>query len=141
MYDGRSGPKPCSGHTQLVASVCANICNFFLREIAAVLSAISFVGLAVGLAGAAEITMGETVVLEGQIEPGDYEKLRDFLVVGRDYGFNGPSCSAIYLDGCPKEIYLASPVGDLAAAIKIGRLIRALGWATNVPNRHLAKKG
>jgi hypothetical protein len=90
----------------------------------------------VGVASAAEITVGSTVVLEGQIEVGDYDKLRDFLVANRDYGTSsGPACFAEYLDGCPEEIYLASPGGDVAEAMKIGRLIRALGWATIAPSR------
>jgi hypothetical protein len=90
----------------------------------------------VGVASAAEITMGRIVVLEGQIEPGDYDKLRDSLVAKRDYGVGSdPACFAEYLDGCPDEIYIASPGGDVAEAMKIGRLIRALGWAVSVPTR------
>src|SRR5690242_2334217 len=91
----------------------------------------------VALAGAAEITGGQTVVLEGQIEPGDYDKLRDFLVVTRDYHSLGGDllCSAPYEDGCPEEIYLASPGGDVAEAMKIGRLVRALGWSAITPTK------
>ena len=83
----------------------------------------------------AEITVtGTQVVLEGQIEPGDYDKLRDDLIVKRDYG-DDPRCSATYEDGCPERIYLASPGGDVAEAMKIGRLVRALGWTALVPTR------
>jgi hypothetical protein len=91
----------------------------------------------VGIANAAEITaLSGIVVLEGQIEPGDYDKLRDFLVVKRQYGmFPSPWCFPEYLDGCPEEIYLASPGGDVAEAMKIGRLVRALGWTTIAPTR------
>ena len=37
--------------------------------------------------------------------------------------------------GCPERIYLASPGGDVAEAMKIGRLLRALGWTAIVPTR------
>ena len=105
-------------------------------ELVVVVSIICFVGPA----RAAEFTMGQTVVLEGKIEPGDYDKLRDFLVVKRDYYglFSDPPwCSKIYEDGsgCPEGIYLASPGGDVVEAMKIGRLVRALGWAAMVPTR------
>ena len=90
----------------------------------------------VAVVSAAEIKVGQKVVLEGLIEPGDYNKLRDFLVGERDYGiFNEPSCNDAYVDGCPDEIYLASPGGDLAEAMKIGRLVRSLGWETMAPTR------
>jgi len=81
--------------------------------------------------------MGRYVVLEGQIEAGDYDKLRDFLLVKRDYEEGDFRCSAIYDDSsfCPEEIYLASPGGDVAEAMKIGRLVRALGWTATVPTR------
>jgi len=86
--------------------------------------------------GAAEITIGRTVILEGQIESGDYDKLRDFLVAKRAYGdLSDPACFGDYLDGCPESIYLASPGGNVAEAMKIGRLIRTLGWVTTVPTR------
>jgi hypothetical protein len=58
-------------------------------------------------------------VLEGKIETGDFEKLHSFL-------FNG---------NFPQEIYLASPGGDLAEAIKIGRLVRSLKLKTVVPGK------
>jgi hypothetical protein len=88
------------------------------------------------LATAAEISRGSggTVVLEGRIEPGDYNKLRDDLVAHREYGIDLPYCfSATYEEGCPEAIYLASPGGDVAEAMKIGRLVRALGWKTMAP--------
>jgi hypothetical protein len=56
-------------------------------------------------------------VLEGKIEPGDLEKLRSFIH-----------------DEPALEIYLASPGGDLAEAMKIGRLLRALKVTTIVPD-------
>src|SRR5262245_20886682 len=76
----------------------------------------------VAVASAAEITGGSWVVLEGPIEVGDYDRLRDFLLAKREYSAHEPLCAEIYLDGCPEEIYLASPGGDVAEAMKIGRL-------------------
>ena len=50
------------------------------RSLAALIS----VACLVGVAPAAEITVtGYSVVLEGQIEPGDYDRLRDNLIVKR----------------------------------------------------------
>ena len=57
------------------------------------------------------------VILEGEIEGGDFEKLR----------------SEIILRGGIYSIYLASPGGNLAEAMKIGRLVRALKLETVVP--------
>ena len=62
------------------------------------------------------------VILEGRIEAGDFDKLRSF-VFDDDRGK--------YLI----EIYLASPGGDLAEAMKIGRLVRSLKWTTSVPDK------
>jgi hypothetical protein len=105
-----------------------------VHQLAVTTSIICFAGFAF----AAEITIGQTVVLEGLIEPGDYDKLRDFLLAKRDYGiFGDPTCDGPYLDGCPDEIYLASPGGDAAEAMKIGRLVRSLGWETMAPSRTL----
>lgn len=60
------------------------------------------------------------LILEGKIEPGDYDKLRRFI--DEDCG------------GYPRNIYLASPGGDLIEAMKIGRLVRTLRWETKVPS-------
>lgn len=68
---------------------------------------------------AAEIKFGQGgAVLEGKIETGDYEKLRDLIKV--------------YLYD---SIYLASPGGNVAEAIKIGRLVRALNLQTVIPGQ------
>ena len=56
-------------------------------------------------------------VLEGTIEPGDFEKVRRFI-------FDGHGAL---------EIYLASPGGDLSEAMKIGHLLRALKVTTVLP--------
>ena len=89
------------------------------------------------VASTAEITIGRWVVLEGPIEIGDYDKLRDFFLARRDYSGHEPLCFEAYLDGCPDSIYLASPGGDVVEAMKIGRLVRALGWETMAPARTL----
>ena len=56
-------------------------------------------------------------VFEGRIQTGDFETVKNFIA-----GNNRVV-----------EIYLASPGGDLAEAIKIGRLIRLLKLSTVVP--------
>jgi hypothetical protein len=58
-------------------------------------------------------------VLEGKIERGDFQKLHSFL-----------------FDSFPQEIYLASLGGDLAEAMKIGRLVRSLKLETVVPGKY-----
>src|ERR1700678_1788825 len=58
-------------------------------------------------------------VLEGKIAAGDFAKFKDF----------------IFHSGNTVEIYLASPGGDLAEAIKIGLLIRLLKLSTVVPSK------
>jgi hypothetical protein len=71
---------------------------------------------------AAEIrAMGDTyeAVFEGKIEIGDFEKLRSFV-----FGH------------ITQQIYLASPGGDLAEAMKIGRLVRSLNMETIVPGAY-----
>jgi TPR repeat protein len=74
---------------------------------------------------AAKIEMSEfgSVVIEGKIEPGDYEKFLDAIF-----------CPETYSNICPNEVYLASPGGDLAEAMKIGRLVRQLHWDTRAPD-------
>jgi hypothetical protein len=60
-------------------------------------------------------------VLEGKIEAGDFAKFKSFI-----------------LGGDPVvEIYLASPGGNLAEAMKIGRLVRLLNLSTVVPSKAL----
>ena len=68
------------------------------------------------------------LVLEGKIETGDYDKLRSIYGEIRTNQF--------YI-GAPGSnwFYLASPGGDLAEAMKIGRLVRALKLQTVVPSR------
>jgi hypothetical protein len=61
-------------------------------------------------------------VLEGTIEAGDYDKLRRLIFEGHGV----------------LEIYLASPGGELAEAMKIGQLVRSLKLVTIAPDRGLA---
>jgi hypothetical protein len=60
-----------------------------------------------------------SLYLEGEILPGDFEKLKNVIVNN---------------DGA-RDIYLASPGGDLSEAMKIGRLIRSLKISTTAPRR------
>jgi hypothetical protein len=82
-----------------------------------------------GFANAAEIKVSEHpgygIILEGTIVSGDYDKLRKLIE---------ENCPAKYYNSaCARDIYLASPGGNLAEAMKIGRLVRALRWGTQVP--------
>jgi hypothetical protein len=63
-------------------------------------------------------------VLEGKIEAGDFDKFKSFILNGNN----------------PVEIYLASPGGDLAEAIKIGLLVRILKLSTVVPSKALTNQ-
>lgn len=56
------------------------------------------------------------ILLEGQIEKGDYDKIFKIAELGITEG-----------------IYLFSPGGDVVEAMKIGRLVRSLRWTTNAP--------
>ena len=80
---------------------------------------------------AAEIRMDPSgtaaggAVLEGKIEAGDFDKFKSFLLNGNN----------------PVEIYLASPGGVLAEAMKIGLLIRTLKLSTVAPSKALTNQG
>jgi hypothetical protein len=63
-------------------------------------------------------------VLEGVIQAGDFEKFKNFILNG----------------GNPFQIYLASPGGDLAEAMKIGLLVRLLKLSTVVPGKQLTNQ-
>lgn len=67
-------------------------------------------------------------VLEGTIAVGDFEKLKNAY---------GDVRANQFLIGSPgfNWLYLASPGGDLAEAIKIGRFVRALKLETIIPSR------
>ena len=71
------------------------------------------------------------LILEGKIVRGDYGKLRGLL---------GDKATFDKISG---GVFLASPGGDVAEAIRIGRLIRALGLSTEAPSgeRHGWKPG
>ncbi len=56
---------------------------------------------------------GNMVVLEGRIDVGDFDKIEKLA-----------------REASPTAIYLASPGGNLAEAIKIGALVRRLAWET-----------
>ena len=69
-----------------------------------------------------------TIVLEGKIEAGDYEKLKSLYAERGHHEFDLGLSYA-------NELSLASPGGDLAEAMKIGRLVRALKLHTIVPSQ------
>jgi len=81
------------------------------------------VGAAVG--NAADIRIdpsrpaGREAILEGRIETGDFDKFKNFIL---------DSDHAV-------ELYLASPGGNLAEAMKIGLLVRILKLSTVVPSK------
>jgi hypothetical protein len=70
-----------------------------------------------------------SVIIEGKIEAGDYDKLRSI------YGERGQSEFSLSMSEV-KVLSLASPGGDLAEAMKIGRLVRALKLTTAAPSRN-----
>ncbi len=98
--------------------------NQIFKPLASAAWAICFVGVS----NAAEIKVsdhpGYGIILEGTIVSGDYDKLRKLVE---------ENCFAKYYNACAHEIYLASPGGSLAEAMKIGRLVRALRLGTQVP--------
>jgi hypothetical protein len=63
-------------------------------------------------------------VLEGAIRAGDFERFKNFILEG----------------GNAFQIYLASPGGDLAEAMKIGLLVRLLKLSTVVPGKPLTNQ-
>lgn len=67
-------------------------------------------------AGAASVTLhpnGNLVVLEGRIERGDFAKVQELAK-----------------QASPTAMYLASPGGDLAEAMRIGFFVRGRAWET-----------
>jgi hypothetical protein len=87
-------------------------------------------GVCSAAVGAAEIRVDPSrgavagAVLEGKIEVGDFDKFVSFILSGHR----------------PVEIYLASPGGVLAEAMKIGRLVRKLNLSTVVPSKALTNQ-
>jgi hypothetical protein len=91
------------------------------RLVVQMLAAFAMLAACLAPVCAAEIKTGfpyDEVVLEGIIEPGDYNALRDYVA-------KNPVAS----------IYLASPGGDLAEAIRIGHLVRSVDLETTVPGK------
>ena len=79
--------------------------------------------------GASDIRISDhplySIILEGTIVPGDYDKLQKLI------NENCPSTS--WSTSCPSDVYLASPGGSVAEAMKIGKLVRMLRLGTQVP--------
>ena len=67
------------------------------------------------------VPSGTRIVLEGKIEAGDFDRFQKFILDS----------------GHVTEIYLASPGGQLAEAVKIGILVRLLKLSTIVPSKQL----
>jgi hypothetical protein len=67
---------------------------------------------------------GGGAIFEGRIEVGDFDRLKKFIL-------DGPGAV---------EIYLASPGGDLAEAIRIGQLVRFLKLSTVAPSKPLTNE-
>jgi hypothetical protein len=67
---------------------------------------------------------GGGAIFEGHIDVGDFDKVKQFLL-------DGPGIT---------EIFLASPGGSLAEAMRIGRLVRFFRLLTVVPNKKLTNE-
>jgi len=65
---------------------------------------------------------GKWMVIEGEIRPGDFETFKNL--------------TASALSAIEGTVYLASPGGNVAEAMKIGLLVRKLRWTTFAPIRH-----
>jgi len=97
------------------------------RPISYLLAAMIWTLCFAGLAYAAEIKRTHDypggLILEGAIEPGDYDKLLKLI---------DEDCPH-FSYACASSIYLASPGGNVVEAMKIGRLVRTLRWTTRIP--------
>jgi hypothetical protein len=84
---------------------------------------VSAMSLGLACANGAEVRLSPSgkLLLEGEIEAGDFERVRSALLKG--------STGSV--------VFLASLGGDLVEAIKIGQLIRRLKISTAVPSREL----
>jgi hypothetical protein len=94
------------------------------------ITAIAAFAVGTAMVDAAEIRVDMTrseIVLEGKIEAGDFDKLRSYIF-NRD-PFKGGHITDV------ENIFLASPGGDLAEAMKIGRLVRELKLTTSIPDK------
>ena len=105
----------CMPRSNLPANGTANCA----RRLCAVLLFFS-ISILTTIVHAAEIRVfaRSWVLLEGKNEKGDYDKI--FKI-------------AEFMPGLTEGIYLFSPGGDVAEAIRIGRLIRRLRWTTDAP--------
>jgi hypothetical protein len=98
--------------------------NLIARPIFAFATSTLALMLGVSSAGALEdvkVFRG-VLVLEGKIQAGDFEKVRNFL---------GNKANFEKING---GVFAASPGGDLVEATMIGRLIRALRLSTEAPS-------
>jgi hypothetical protein len=73
-------------------------------------------------------------VLEGEIQPGDFDKLRILVDPNAETSVGVGGVGGDWYRDKYSEIYLASPGGFVVEAMKIGRLVRALRWESIVPS-------
>ena len=100
--------------------------NVVLKNCLAIILGASTLGLGFGAAPSQALeelkVYRGVLILEGKIVSGDYDRLRNF--VGTKSNF----------DKISSGVFLASPGGSIAEAMKIGRLIRALRLSTDAPS-------
>ncbi len=100
------------------------------------IAAIGISGVSLAPLDAAEISAISSVrvVLEGEIQSGDYDKLRNLIDPNTDVSVGVGGLGGDWYGDTYQQIYLASPGGNVAEAMKIGRLLRALRWDAVVPS-------
>ena len=72
---------------------------------------------------------GLAAVIDGDIVEGDYERVRSFI-----FGSNGTEPQFV------KKIFLASSGGNVAEAVRIGRLFRELKLETVIPTKYTSQQ-
>ena len=70
------------------------------------------------------VKSGNRIVIEGIIEPGDFDKFQAFV-----FQDEKSIKAKVYAD----QVYIASPGGDLTDSMRIGHLIRDLKMSTMIP--------
>lgn len=99
--------------------------NAALKHILGIILVALFLGLGFGVETSQALepikVFRGVLVLEGKIGRGDYDRLRNFLVIKSNF------------EKISNGVFLASPGGYIAEAMKIGRLIRALRLSTDAP--------
>lgn len=98
----------------------------FVKKVVAIFLGVVTLSLALGADRARSLEAPRVfrgvLILEGKIVAGDYDTLRNFLATKSTF------------DKISGGVFLASPGGNLAEAMRIGRLIRALRLSTDAPS-------